>query len=139
MIPGTYATEPIPGAQISGTQPVSGTVTANIGTSGLVTYTDSTTNLAGAATFTGTSRDAGATPAYNNFIVNAYANQAGTLYVEKSTDNTNWRLAAKPVSVAIDLPEQVEVLVTTRYMRVRYVNGAVAQTQFSLTSAYHRI
>jgi hypothetical protein len=26
MIPGTYATEPIPGAQISGTQPVSGTV-----------------------------------------------------------------------------------------------------------------
>lgn len=28
LIPGTYATEPIPGAQISGTQPVSGTVTA---------------------------------------------------------------------------------------------------------------
>jgi hypothetical protein len=28
MIPGTYATEPIPGAQVSGTQPVSGTVTA---------------------------------------------------------------------------------------------------------------
>lgn len=32
MIPGTYATEPIPAAQISGTQPVSGTVTANMGT-----------------------------------------------------------------------------------------------------------
>jgi hypothetical protein len=29
---GSYATEPIPAAQISGTQPVSGTVTANIGT-----------------------------------------------------------------------------------------------------------
>ena len=28
---GTYATEPIPGAQVSGTQPVSGTVTANLG------------------------------------------------------------------------------------------------------------
>lgn len=28
FIPGTYATEPIPGAQISGTQPVSGSVTA---------------------------------------------------------------------------------------------------------------
>jgi hypothetical protein len=139
MIPGTYATEPIPGAQISGTQPVSGTVTSNIGTSGLVVYTDSATNLAGAATFTGTSRDGGSTPAYNKFIVNAYTNQAGTLYVEKSTDNTNWRLAAKPVAVAIDLPEQVEVLVTTRYMRVRYVNGATAQTLFSLTSAYHRI
>lgn len=139
MIPGTYATEPIPGAQISGTQPVSGTVTSNIGTSGLVVYTDSATNLASGATFTGTSRDGGATPAYNKFIVNAYANQAGTLYIEKSTDNTNWRLAAKPVAVGIDLPEQVEVLVTTRYMRARYVNGGVAQTLFSLTSAYHRI
>ena len=30
---GSYATEPIPAAQISGTQPVSGTVTATVGTS----------------------------------------------------------------------------------------------------------
>lgn len=139
ILPGSYATEPIPAVQVTGTQSVSGTVTANIGTSGLVAYTDSSTNLAGAATFTGTSRDGGATPAYNLFVANAYANQAGTLYVEKSTDNTNWRLAAKPVAVAIDLPEQVEVRVTTRYMRVRYVNGTTAQTLFSLTSAYHRI
>lgn len=40
MIPGTYATEPIPGAQISGTQPVSGTVTANIGTGALAAGTN---------------------------------------------------------------------------------------------------
>lgn len=139
LLPGAYATEPIPAVQVTGTQPVSGTVTSNIGTSGLVVYTDSATNLASGATFTGTSRDGGATPAYNKFIVNAYANQAGTLYVEKSTDNTNWRLAAKPIAVGIDLPEQVEVLVTTRYMRARYVNGGVAQTVFSLTSAYHRL
>lgn len=33
--PAPYATEPIPGAQVSGTQPVSGTVTANIGTGSL--------------------------------------------------------------------------------------------------------
>ena len=31
MIPGTYATEPIPGAQASATQPVSGTVTTTLG------------------------------------------------------------------------------------------------------------
>ena len=30
MIPGTYATEPIPGAQVSATQPISGTVTATV-------------------------------------------------------------------------------------------------------------
>ena len=32
FVQGTYATEPIPGAQVSATQPVSGTVTANWGT-----------------------------------------------------------------------------------------------------------
>lgn len=32
FVQGTYATEPIPAAQISGTQPISGTVTANLGT-----------------------------------------------------------------------------------------------------------
>lgn len=37
--PGAYATEPIPAAQISGTQPVSGTVTANIGTGSLAGIT----------------------------------------------------------------------------------------------------
>lgn len=38
--PAPYATEPIPGAQISGTQPVSGTVTANIGTGALAAGTN---------------------------------------------------------------------------------------------------
>jgi hypothetical protein len=38
--PAAYATEPIPAAQISGTQPVSGTVTANIGTGSLAAGTN---------------------------------------------------------------------------------------------------
>jgi hypothetical protein len=37
---GSYATEPIPAAQISGTQPVSGTVTANIGTGAIAAGTN---------------------------------------------------------------------------------------------------
>lgn len=139
LLPGAYATEPIPAVQVTGTQPVSGTVTANIGTSGLVVYTDSSTNLASSATFTGTSRDGGATPAYNKFIVNAVADQAGTVRVEKSTDNTTWRRATADIAVAANVPQQLEVLVTTRYMRAVFVNGASAQTQFLLTSGYHRI
>jgi hypothetical protein len=38
--PAAYATEPIPAAQISGTQPVSGTVTANIGTGSIAAGTN---------------------------------------------------------------------------------------------------
>jgi hypothetical protein len=37
---GSYATEPIPAAQVSGTQPVSGTVTANIGTGSIAAGTN---------------------------------------------------------------------------------------------------
>ena len=135
---GTYATEPIPAAQISGTQPVSGTVTATVGSAGLTVYTDSSTNLGASATFTGTSRDAGATPAYNLFVANAVADVAGTLRVEKSTDNTTWRKAGE-VAVGAGEAKELVVRVTTRYARAVFVNGGSAQTQFLLTSAYQRI
>lgn len=135
---GSYATEPIPAAQISGTQPVSGTVTGNIGTAGLTVYTDSSTNLAGAAAFTGTSRDGGATPAYNMFVASAFADQSGTLKIQKSTDNTTWRDAAI-VAVAAGVPQELTVKCTARYYRAYYLNGATLQTQFLLTSAYQRI
>ncbi len=141
FVQGTYATEPIPAAQASATQAVSGTVTANatISNAGLVVYTDSATNLGISATFTGTSRDGGATPTYNYFIVNAFADQSGTVRVEKSTDNTNWRRASKDIAVSANAPEEITVKVTARYHRVVYINGGVAQTVFSLTSGYHRI
>lgn len=137
--PGAYATEPIPAIQLTGTQPISGTVTANIGTSGLTIYTDSAVNLGVSAAFTGTSRDAGATAAYNIFIANCVADQAGTMRLEKSTDGTNWRRSTAEVVVAANTGVSLEVRVTTRYNRVVFTNGAVAQTQFLLTSAYQRI
>ena len=132
---GSYATEPIPAIQ---THAVSGTVTSNIGTSGLTVYTDSSTNLASAATFTGTSRDGGATPAYNMFVASAVSDQAGTLKIQKSTDNTTWRDAVT-VAVAAGVPQELTAKCTARYYRVLYTNGATPQTLFSLTSAYQRI
>jgi len=63
---GTYATEPIPAAQVSATQPVSGSVTATLAAAAVragfvagagIWYDDSATPLAANATFTGTSRD----------------------------------------------------------------------------------
>lgn len=132
---GSYATEPIPAIQ---THAVSGTVTSNIGASGLAVYTDSSANLAGGAAFTGTSRDGGSTPAYNMFVVNIFSDQAGTLKIQKSTDNTTWRDAAT-VEVTAGVPRELTVRCTARYHRVYYLNGATLQTQFLLTSAYQRI
>ena len=132
--PGTYATEPLPVNQVAAVT----TVTANLGTYGGVVYTDSAAVLAANATFTGTSRDAGSTVGYGVFAANAYADQAGALFIEKSTDGTTWRPAAQ-VAVTAAMPAELKVAITTRYNRVRFTNGAVAQTAFLLTSTMQRI
>lgn len=131
--PGTYATEPLPINQVSTV-----TATANIGTSGITTYTDSAAALTASATFTGTSRDAGATVGYAGFIANAYSDVAGTLVIEKSTDATTWRPAAQ-VAVGAAVPAERRVTITARYYRVKFINGTAAQTAFLLTSCMTRI
>ncbi|MEW9901050.1 hypothetical protein ABWL39_20745 [Chitinivorax sp. PXF-14] len=113
--------------------------TANIGSSGGAVYTESSTALGAGASTTGASRDAGSTVGYARFVANAFADQAGTLYLEKSTDNVTWRLAAPPQAVAAGEAREVAVFVTARYHRARYVNGATAQAAFLLTSALLRI
>lgn len=89
MIPGTYATEPIPGAQISGTQPVSGSVTA----SGTVTANEGTplaptaNILNSAATTNGTVVKASAGTIYG-FTVNNNGAAAAYFKLHNSTTIT---------------------------------------------------
>ena len=90
LIPGTYATEPIPGAQISGTQPVSGTVTVTAGTVNPVVpatpyFLNSAATTNGALILTGTSNvssfyatNEGATAAYIKLYNKATAPTVGT-------------------------------------------------------------
>lgn len=74
-VPGTYATEPIPAAQISGTQPVSGSVT-----------------VSGSLTSAGTTTNTPATPTADNYNSAASTNarvikaSAGTLYSIKASN-----------------------------------------------------
>ena len=92
MIPGTYATEPIPGAQVSATQPISGTVTATV-TAGTVNpvvpatpyFLNSAATTNGALILTGTSNvssfyatNEGATAAYIKLYNKATAPNVGT-------------------------------------------------------------
>lgn len=137
IMPGSYATEPIPVIQTHG---ISGTVTttANIGTCAPGLYADTTTSLAASATYTGTSRDAGSTAVYQVFCARAFADQAGTLYIDDSTDGTTWRTVSS-VAVTANECKTLEARVLARYNRVRFVNGASAQAAFRVTSGYHRI
>lgn len=99
---------------------------------------DTTTALGATATFTGTSRDEGATATFNEFAAAAFADQAGTLIIDNSTDNTTWFEASR-VAVLAGQGQQLSVPALTRYHRVRYINGAVAQGSFALRSMYRRI
>lgn len=92
LIPGTYATEPIPAAQVSATQPVSGTVTATV-TAGTVNpvvpatpyFVNSAASTNGALILTGTSglqafyaTNEGASAAYVKLYNKATAPTVGT-------------------------------------------------------------
>lgn len=131
-----------PAVTISGTPAVtiSGTpaVTASISSTPTL-FAETTTNLAANATFTGTSRDAGATNTMRRFVAIAWAAQSGTLRLEMSTDGTTWRPATDNVSVAAGVGVTLEIPVVSRYTRVVYVNGATAQTGFMINSAYHKV
>jgi hypothetical protein len=151
-----YATEPVPGAQVSGTQPVSGSVTATLAAATVragfvaspgIWYDDSATNLAAAATFTGTSRDltvtatatamANAATYAHELRVSAESDVTGTLWLEVSRDNTNWRRIKSVATTAVTgggFYAEIVHRPSWRYARVGYTNGAGAQARFSIGS-----
>lgn len=64
-------------------------------------------------------------------VGSVFADQPGTLYVEQSPDGANWDVVESfPVSANAGLGFSVEKVVP--YARVRYVNGATAQSVFRL-------
>ena len=152
--PAPFATEPIPAAQISGTQPVSGTVVLGAGTGRAgftvahgIWWDDSSTALAANATFTGTARDllvtatatvwANAATFAQEFRISAESDVAGTLWVEVSRDNVNWRRIKSVATAAVSGGGHYAEIIhrpSWRYARGGFTNGAGAQTRFSIGS-----
>lgn len=109
----------------------------------LVTLT--TTNLGIGAVFTGPTIDAIQARRLTGIVT---ADQGGTLDVQVSDDGTTWytpsarvegpveaAAASAPIEVVAGAVVTFNLLCSARYKRVRYTNGAVAQTAFRL-SAY---
>ncbi len=119
---------------VTGTATVSGTINPGTG------FTDSTTALAAAAVFTGTGRANNAAQ-YEFFSATAFADQAGTLFIDQSLDTgaTYQPIMSQAVAAnsAANLVARVCGAVGTATLyRVRYVNGATLQTVFRLSSGY---
>jgi hypothetical protein len=115
-----------------------------IGSAG-IWYDDTSTALAGNATFTGTSRDA-TVAATATAMANAgtYAKEVracaesdvtGTLWLEVSRDNSNWRRIRSVATSAITGGGFAAELIyppSWRYWRIGFTNGATAQARLTV-------
>lgn len=71
-----------------------------------------------------------------DFVVGmVFADQAGTLFIEQSMDNTNWDISTSYAVTASDGKGFKEDIFAP-YIRVRYVNGATPQTAFRLFARF---
>jgi len=105
-------------------------------------FTESTSALGGGASVNGSSRDlatyAGNTSSdfsYSFFACDSWADQAGTLFLQISTDGTTWRNFLS-VATSANIGSQLRKQITTRFNRCSYTNGGAAQGAFALTSSY---
>jgi hypothetical protein len=107
----------------------------------------SSTNLAANATFTGTTTNIAATttstlvyPAQLVIGVNHTAGLVpGQLFLDLGTETTSTAPTVFYQALAVPIPsnanwQQFSVPISTRYYRLRFVNGATAQTNFRLSS-----
>lgn len=110
-------------------------------------YDDSAVALAANATFTGTARDAtvaATAAAFANAAtyakevrISAESDQSGTLWLEVSRDNTNWRRVKSVATAAVPGGGHYAEIVhrpSWRYWRDGFTNGATLQARFSIGS-----
>lgn len=107
-----------------------------------VDFADTATALGINAIFTGTSRDFTVTRRVSRFRVAATSDQTGTLFIEQSNDGTNWVMTHSQATTSVTDADAVarhianlDIPISNRFIRVRYRNGAVAQTVFRLISS----
>lgn len=127
-------TSGIGSVSVTGTTTITGSV--NLGNG----FTDSTAALAASATFTGTGR-ANSAGQFAFFNATAFADQAGTLFIDQSLDTGTSYQAIASQAVAAGSGANISVRMcgavgTATMYRVRYVNGAGAQTTFRLSSSF---
>lgn len=103
-------------------------------------FLDSTTALGANNNVLGTARNTSSYGAYCSFVASAYADAAGTLYIDWTCDNnTSWQVLSS-VAVAAGTSQQLKVAIpgyiANVNLRVRYVNAGAAQTVFRLASSF---
>ena len=127
----TKITQPVGTKNVAGTQinPATEDTLAKIDEIGLVVAHASTTTALGI-------NGSWTSPTESSLITglligSVFADQAGTLYIEQSPNNTNWGVVdSYAISANAGIGFSIEKI--AEHIRARYVNGGVAQTVFRL-------
>lgn len=91
----------------------------------------SDTPLIAGSTYTGNSEEG---VDYNSLLVSIKTDQAGSLFIDFSTDSVNWD-STLTFSIAVNTNEIHRVTISKRYFRVRFTNtSSTGQTYFRLQS-----
>jgi hypothetical protein len=119
---------------VSGTTTITGNVNVGIG------FTESLAALAASATFTGIGRT-NSSNQYAYYNITAFADQAGTLFIDQSLDSGVTYQAVASQAVAAGSAASLSVRLcgavgTATLYRPRYVNGATAQSTFRLSGSF---
>lgn len=114
-------------------QPVIAGITTSTGNS-------TTTPLGASATFTGATENVSDFTAISLNVAGAPANAPGALFFEFSPDGTNWDVSIQVSGADLTGPTAIPIhlRIVLPWFRVRYSNRATPQTQFRLTTVYHR-
>lgn len=136
-----------PAAQSVNATLIASTVRAAFVAASGIWFDDTSTALGANGTFTGASRDltvtataaawANAATYAHELRASAESDQAGTLWLEVSRDNTNWRrVKAVPTAAVAGGGQYAEIVhrPSWRYARVGFTNGATAQARLALGS-----
>jgi hypothetical protein len=100
---------------------------------GYKTYVYTTTALAANGVWTSSSVDClGSVSRVNKIYITCYSDQSGTIYVDYSPDGTNWDSSESISYTGGTTSAIAPIVVKSRYARIRYVNGATAQSVFRL-------
>lgn len=123
-----------PAALCNGSLDIIGNINSSVG------FLDSTTALGAAASYIGSARITSSYGPYSYFNALAYADVAGTLYIDWSADSgSTWQThSSTPVAAGTtqSLAASLVGFVAAVQFRARYVNGAGAQTVFRLATSF---
>ena len=106
----------------------------NFGLTAANAETFTTTALAANATYTSPTKDF-VSSRLGFMLIQAFADVAGTAYIDQSIDGNNWDYSESQ-AVAAGVGNKLKSAVYARYTRARYVNGATIQATFHFGGRY---